>query len=653
LTSASAKRARTTGTLDLYERWRKIYPLWVEGGFQRWRRVTLVLLLLLFYVTPWLQWGERPLIWLNLPERKFSLLWATFWPQEFVLFSWLLISAAFALFFFTVIAGRVWCGWLCPQTVWTLCYQWIEKAIEGDRSARMRLDRGPWNTARLGKKALKFALWGLLAFSIAVTFEGYFIPIRDLLPKIARYDLLPIEKFWLFFPTVASFLMQGVLREQVCFHMCPYARFQSVMFDDETLIISYDGERGEPRGSRPRGTSSAAAGKGDCIDCRMCVSVCPTGIDIRDGLQYQCIACAACIDACNHVMDQLGYERNLIRYSALHADRHQPRSWLRPRLFGYGAVMLAMLGAVAFALSQRVPLALDVIRDRSRMYREFWDGTVENVYTLKIMNREESDRRYRISSSADWPLQLETASGSTEVQVEAGRQHDVTVRLVAAPELVREGGTVVEFRVEALGEPAYHVSSREPLPYAARAGCRLVTPGGGDGLPWYRHGWPWFIVGLLGISVAGSLATVALALHGRDMPVHESGDPDGEILAALLAREDRATALGLRGELVLDPEAGRATVTLAGDGLADVAGLDLELRHATLAPLDRRARLLRTAPGRYEGPLAALPRGRYYASVEPAADDAVDDAAPDWRLARSFFAGSAGRLALGEGSSAQ
>ena len=472
MATPTATTGRPAATLDLYERWRKIYPLWIAGGFQRWRRVTLVFLLLVFYVTPWLEWDGRPAVWLNLPERKFSLLWATFWPQEFVLFSWLLISAAFALFFFTVIAGRVWCGWVCPQTVWTLCYQWIEKWIEGDRSARIRLDRAPWTAAKFGRKSLKYALWGLLAFSIAVTFEGYFIPIRELLPKIARYDLLPIEKFWLFFPTVASFVMQGVLREQVCFHMCPYARFQSVMFDSETLIISYDAERGEPRGSRRRGTSSEAAGKGDCIDCKMCVSACPTGIDIRDGLQYQCIACAACIDACNHVMDQMGYERNLVRYSALHADRHEARSWRRPRLFGYGAVMLVMLGALGFALSQRVPLALDVIRDRSRLYRELWDGTVENVYTLKIMNREQTDRSYRISVSGDWPLRLETASGEADVHVEAGRQLDVPVRLVAAPADVKEGGTAVEFRVETLGEPAYDVrhESRFHTPRGRGAG---------------------------------------------------------------------------------------------------------------------------------------------------------------------------------------
>ena len=451
-TTAGDSRSRT---IDLYEKWRKIYPLWVEGGFQRWRRITLVVLLLVFYVTPWLQIEGRPAVWLNLPERQFTILYMTFWPQEFVLFSWLLISAAFALFFFTVMAGRGWCGWGCPQTVWPLCYVWIEKWVEGDRAARIRLDKAPWTGRKIARKSLKYVLWLGLAFSIAVTFEGYFIPIRDLLPKIARWDLLTIEKFWLVFPALASFMLQGVLRENVCFHMCPYARFQSVMFDKETLIISYDAERGDPRGSRRRGTSSADAGKGDCVDCKMCVSVCPTGIDIRDGLQYQCIACAACNDASDRVMEKMGYEPGLVHYSALHADRHEPSSWRRPRLFGYGAVMLVMLGALGWNLSTRVPLGLDVIRDRSRLYREHWDGTVQNVYNLKIMNREQVDRRYRISAEAEPPLALETRTGEVDYAVAAGDILDLPVRLVSAADGARGGTRHVDFVVETIDAPSF------------------------------------------------------------------------------------------------------------------------------------------------------------------------------------------------------
>jgi cytochrome c oxidase accessory protein FixG len=448
------------GEVRLYEKWRKIYPLWVNGGFQTGRRVVLAILVGVYYIGPWLTYHGRPAIWLNLPERKFSILWATFWPQEMILLSWLLIIAAFTLFLFTVVAGRIFCGWVCPQTVWTLCYVWLERLVEGDRNQRMRLDRGPWNRKRIVKKAFKYSLWAVLALSIGVTFVGYFSPIRELLPRIVSGELGGWEQFWLLFPSAGSFLISGVLREQVCFHMCPYARFQSVMFDRDTLIISYDAERGEPRGSRPRKADPAALGKGDCVNCQLCVSVCPTGIDIRDGLQYQCIGCAACIDACNGVMEKMGYAPDLIQYSSENADEDAQRSWMRPRLFGYGAVLCAMLLTFTWTISHRVPLGLDIIRDRSRLYREHWDGSVENVYTLKIMNREEQARTYRISATGALPVTLETRTGKSEVTVPAGGQSSVNVRLVKAPGVDGETNSAIEFQVETLDEPQYGV--REP-----------------------------------------------------------------------------------------------------------------------------------------------------------------------------------------------
>ena len=458
--------------IRLYEKWKKIYPLWVKGGFQTYRRVVLVLLLLVFYLSPWLTWNGQPAIWLNLPERKFVFLSATFWPQEFVFLSWLLIIAAFSLFFVTVIAGRIWCGWACPQTVWTLCFVWIEKWVEGDRNQRMKLDRGPWNLHRISLKSIKYALWLALAGSIAVTFVGYFVPIRVLIPKILHFDLLPWEQFWLAFPTFISFMMSGVLREQVCFHMCPYARFQSVMFDRDTLIFSYDEERGDPRGSRPRGSDAAERGQGSCINCQLCVSVCPTGIDIRDGLQYQCIGCAACIDVCNDVMEKMGDAPDLIRYSSEHQDHHEGRAVIRPRLIGYGAVLMAMVVAFTWSLAHRIPLGLDIIRDRNRLYREHWDGSVENVYTLKIMNREQQDRIYRVSASGDLPVELKTKDGSSDVHVAAGALLSIPVRLVASPDPDTEHNSVVEFSVETTDEPHYRVEqeSRFIVPRSREGG---------------------------------------------------------------------------------------------------------------------------------------------------------------------------------------
>jgi cytochrome c oxidase accessory protein FixG len=449
-----------SGEILLYERWLKLYPLWVQGRFQALRRVTLVVLLLVFYASPWLTWNGQPAVLFNLPERKFVFLWATFWPQELVLLAWILMIAAFALFFFTVMAGRLWCGWACPQTVWTLCYVWIERLVEGGRNQRLRLDRGRWNAKRIGKKTLKWSLWAALAFSISVTFVGYFVPIRELLPKIVALDLIPWERFWLAFPAGVSFLASGVLREQVCIHMCPYARFQGVMFDRDTLVIRYDDERGEPRGSRKRSAAPGEGGLGACIDCKLCVHACPTGIDIRDGLQYECIGCAACIDVCNEVMGKMGYAPDLVEYSSLASVRHHETKQLRPRLVAYGAVLVVMVAAFGYTITHRVPLELDIIRDRARLYREHWDGSVENVYTLKIMNREQTERTYRIRAGGEVPVALSTRSGADRITVAAGEQLSLPVRLVIAPDLEAPTNAVVTFTLETTDEPHFSVSEK-------------------------------------------------------------------------------------------------------------------------------------------------------------------------------------------------
>ncbi len=442
---------RKVAEVSLYERWKKIYPLWVDGRFQTLRRVALATLLVIFFVSPWLIWDGHPAVWFNLPERKFVLLWATFWPQEFILLAGLLIIAVFALFFFTVVAGRIWCGWACPQTVWTLCYIYIEHWIEGDRNQRLRLDRAPWTVGKFGKKGLKWSLWVILSASIGLTLLGYFVPIRELLSSIAVGGLSSQESFWLLFPVVVSFLFCGVLREQVCFHMCPYARFQSVMFDRDTLIISYDTARGEPRGSRRRSADHSAMDLGSCVDCRLCVSVCPTGIDIRDGLQYGCIGCAACVDVCNTVMRRMEYPENLIQYSSENRDNGVQRSAVRPRLLGYGAVLAIMITALVWSATHRSLIDLDIIRDRNRLYRERWDGSVENVYTLRIMNREQQARSYRIQVDGEVPFEYE---GRDTVDVDASSQISVPVRLLMkGDQRTSAPHTDVSFTVETLEEP--------------------------------------------------------------------------------------------------------------------------------------------------------------------------------------------------------
>jgi cytochrome c oxidase accessory protein FixG len=473
----------TPTQVTLYERWQKIHPLWLKGGFQKGRRVVLSVLVAVYYVGAWLSWNGQPMFWFNLPDRQFTVFGVAFWPQEFVLLSWLLMMAAFGLFVVTVIAGRVWCGWACPQTVWALVYFWIERKVEGTRTQRLRLDKGPWDRRRIGRKLVKWTLWAVVALSISFTFVAYFLRPEVLIAKITSFSLTPWEQLWLLLPAGASFLMSGVLREQVCFHMCPYARFQSVMFDRNTLIISYDAERGDPRGHRPRQfekeataapaatpatTPTAAQALGDCVDCKRCVHACPTGIDIRDGLQYECIACAACIDACNDVMGELGQAPDLIRYSSQHADSGEHVSWMRPRLAGYGAVMSAILVSFVWVVGHRVPLELDIIRDRGRLYREHWDGSVENAYSLRITNRESRPRRYEVRAEADFPIELNTRRGPV-VEIDPGEQLVLSAQLVSQGSAEADSNRPVRFIVETTDEPRFTV----------REESRFLQPSGG------------------------------------------------------------------------------------------------------------------------------------------------------------------------------
>ena len=413
-------------TFSLYERWKRIHPLWVSGGWQTWRRVVLVILVAIYYLGPWLSWNGKPGFLFDLTHRRFTVLWATFVPEEFILLAWGLLIAALTLFTVTVAAGRLFCGWACPQTIWTLVYFTIERFVEGDRNARLRAEKSGWTRNRLVRKAIKLSLWSVVALSISITFVGYFEPIRELLPRIVTLDLSGWEQVAILGPAGASFLISGVLREQVCFHMCPYARFQSVMFDHDSLIISYEEGRGEPRGKRRRDAALVEGERGACIDCKKCVNVCPTGIDIRDGLQYQCIGCAACIDACTDVMSQMGYGESLVRYSTQNHDQGQPGKVLRPRLVGYASLVVVMVGLVSWYATHRVPVGFTIERDRARLYRVDWDGKVENSYTLRVGNRESDVREYRVEFDAPLPV---VYHGPERLRVEGGALEIVPVRL--------------------------------------------------------------------------------------------------------------------------------------------------------------------------------------------------------------------------------
>jgi cytochrome c oxidase accessory protein FixG len=336
--------------------------------------------------------------------------------------------------------------------VWTEAFLWMERVTEGNHSQRRKLDKGPWNREKVVRKGAKQLLWIGFALWTGFTFVAYFTPAAELGAKLLSFSAGPWETFWVLFYGFATYGNAGLLREQVCKYMCPYARFQSAMFDKDTMIISYDERRGEPRGGRKRSVDHKAAGLGDCIDCNMCVQVCPTGIDIREGLQIECIACAACVDVCNEVMDKVSYPRGLIRYSTHHAmEEQQPVRVLRPRVAVYAALLLVLLVGFGTAVSNRSTLIVDVIRDRNTLYRELPGGLIENVYTITFVNKTEVERRYDIVArgidglelSVDFPLPLEAGPGEIR---------RVPMRLRAPAGAVPAGGADVALVVEARGD---------------------------------------------------------------------------------------------------------------------------------------------------------------------------------------------------------
>ncbi len=400
---------------SMYESENKIYPREIGGRFANLSKLATVSLLGLFYLLPWLSWDDRQAFLFDLPARKFYLLGLTLWPQDFPYLALLLIIAALSLFFFTALAGRLWCGFACPQTVWTELFIWIEQFTEGTRSQRMKLDKAPWSWNKIRRKGSKQFLWLALSIWTGFTFVGYFEPIRELNQQFMTLTVSSWTAFWGLFYGFATYGNAGYMREQVCKYMCPYARFQSAMFDKDTLIISYDEKRGEPRGGRKRSDDKEAKGLGDCIDCTLCVQVCPTGIDIRKGLQYECIACAACIDACDSVMDKMNYPRGLVRYTTEHALEKQETHVIRPRMLIYAALLLVLVGSLVTSMALRTPIILDVIRDRNSLYRELPGDMIENIYTIKIINQRNDTREFNLSVAGVEGAELDGVADIVEV----------------------------------------------------------------------------------------------------------------------------------------------------------------------------------------------------------------------------------------------
>lgn len=442
--------------VQLYEVHQKIYPRAVRGWFQYWRVALVILTQAIFYGLPWVQWEGRQAVLFDLGARKFYLFDLVLWPQDFVWLAALLIISALALFLFTAVAGRLWCGYACPQTVYTELFMWIERWFEGDHIKQKKLRAAPWNTEKILRTGGKHLTWILLALWTGFTFVGYFTPIQVLWQELLTLSFGPWETFWILFYGAFTWGFAGFMREQVCKYMCPYARFQSVMFDPDTLIITYDYRRGEPRGGRKKNVDYKAMGLGDCVDCGICVQVCPTGIDIRNGLQYMCIGCAACIDACDQVMEKMGYPKGLIRYSTQNAidgkypDRDIFKHTFRPRTLFYTVLLVGIVAAFVYTLAQRVPMRVDVLRDRHTLSREAPTGGIENLYRLQIINMDDQPHRYVITVTGIDGLRV---TRGERVEIAPLTTEDVSV-VVEAPRMSLEKPShPIVFRVQSEDDP--------------------------------------------------------------------------------------------------------------------------------------------------------------------------------------------------------
>ncbi len=438
----------------LYEIHKKIYPRAITGWFAKWRWFFIFATQLVYYGTPWLMWNDRQAVLFDLTARKFYIFGIVFWPQDFIYLTILLLISAFSLFLFTAVAGRLWCGYTCPQTVYTEMFLWIERKIEGDFIAQKRLDQEPISARKLSLKAAKHGSWIALSLWTGFTLVAYFTPVRELGSSIVQLTISGWEVFWILFYGLATYGNAGWLREQVCKYMCPYARFQGAMVDRDTLVVTYDEGRGEPRGARGRKVDYKAKGLGDCVDCNICVQVCPTGIDIRNGQQYECIGCTACIDGCNQVMDKMGYPRGLIRYATLNSvDEHfgwreMLKRVFRPRVLFYTVLLWAIIIATGVSLWYRAPVKVDVIRDRGAMSREVEDGLIENVYQLHLMNTQEKTQRLTVRATGVDGLQIVGLPALLEVGSAASKT--IALNVQVDPAKLPKGTSPIEFQIVAV-----------------------------------------------------------------------------------------------------------------------------------------------------------------------------------------------------------
>lgn len=436
----------------------RVHPRFVTGFYQNIRVFSMYFLLLLFLALPWLRYDGHQAIWFNFTGGQIYLFGMTFLPQDIFIFAFFFIIAAFGLFFVTVFAGRVWCGYACPQTIWTHMYQYTEKLVIGDRNKQFKMDKQPWNGEKILKRGLVYLVWAVMAFVTALTFTSYAVGTDYLYSSFLNWT--PLTWVSLFIFTFATFANAGYMREHMCTHICPYGRFQSVMFDKDTLIVSYDYERGEPRGARKKGKE--AENLGDCINCLMCVQVCPTGIDIRDGLQVECIQCAACVDACNEIMDKVEKPRGLIRYTTeRQLVEHKPSKILRPRLFAYSALLIALIAVATYFFIARVPLQLEARRDRNQLSTINAQGMVENFYVLKITNKTQKPHDYAVTLEPQDGMSLQ--SRFKTISLDPGEPYEFPASVVGDPKVIKQGNTPITLKVASTDDGGKYVATKQAV----------------------------------------------------------------------------------------------------------------------------------------------------------------------------------------------
>lgn len=451
--TAAASHADAADDTPLYEARRQIYPQSVHGRFRRIKWTLLIITLGIYYLLPFVRWNRGPgapdqAVLIDFPTRRFYFFFIEIWPQEFYYVAGLLILAALILFMMNAVAGRVWCGYLCPQTVWTDLYLAVERLIEGDRRDRMKADAGPWTLEKITHKTLKHTVWLLIAWWTGGAWVLYFADAPTLVVELATLQAPTIAYGSIFVLTCTTYLLAGHMREQVCTYMCPWPRIQAALTDEYALNVAYRYDRGEPRNSLKKATLLREAGQpaGDCIDCGQCVNVCPTGVDIRNGSQLACIQCGLCIDACNNIMDKIQRPHGLIAYDSEAAfkaraagETVKPRI-VRPRTVLYAALILVAGGVMLGALATRSNESLAAIHDRNPLFVRLSDGAIRNAYTLRIANKALDERQFLLSVSGLPGAALDVIGSGVEAAISVGPDQTRELRVLVTTHTPLEGG---------------------------------------------------------------------------------------------------------------------------------------------------------------------------------------------------------------------